>query len=224
MSDLHLISHNLCPYVQRAVIALTEKQVAFRRRDIDLGDKPDWFLRLSPFGKTPVLTDAGHPIFESAVILEYLEETQANPMHPDTALLRARNRGWIEFGSSILADIAGLYSAKTETGFTAKIDILVAKFTRVEAELSQVPYFEGEAFGLVDAAYAPIFRYFETMEGALPRDVFRGTPKLCDWRAALARRASVRSAVAADYPQRLREFLEQKDSYLARILTKQRAA
>jgi len=50
-----LISHKLCPYVQRAVIALTEKGVAFERIDVDLANKPDWFLRLSPLGKTPVL-------------------------------------------------------------------------------------------------------------------------------------------------------------------------
>ena len=43
-APLKLISHKLCPYVQRAVIALTEKGVAFERIDIDLANKPDWFL------------------------------------------------------------------------------------------------------------------------------------------------------------------------------------
>ena len=48
-----LISHKLCPYVQRAVIALTEKGVAFERIDVDLANKPDWFLKVSPLGKPP---------------------------------------------------------------------------------------------------------------------------------------------------------------------------
>ena len=52
---LTLISHKLCPYVQRAVIALTEKGVPFERIDIDLANKPDWFLKISPLGKVPVL-------------------------------------------------------------------------------------------------------------------------------------------------------------------------
>ena len=59
---LTLISHKLCPYVQRAVIALTEKGVPFERIDIDLANKPDWFLKISPLGKVPVLrvaTDDG---------------------------------------------------------------------------------------------------------------------------------------------------------------------
>jgi glutathione S-transferase len=73
--SLHLISHALCPYVQRAAISLTEKGVTFERTDIDLSNKPDWFLAISPLGKTPVLVVDGTPIFESAVILEYLEDS-----------------------------------------------------------------------------------------------------------------------------------------------------
>lgn len=80
---LTLISHPLCPYVQRAAIALAEKQVPFQRIDIDLGNKPDWFLAISPLGKTPVLQVGqgrrSTAIFESTVILEYLEETTPVP-------------------------------------------------------------------------------------------------------------------------------------------------
>src|ERR1700675_4782171 len=111
---LKLISHKLCPYVQRAVIALTEKGVAFERFDIDLANKPDWFLAISPLGTTPVLQVGATAIFESAVILEYLEETEPKPLHPSDPLRRAEHRGWIEFGSTVLNDIAGFYAAKDE--------------------------------------------------------------------------------------------------------------
>lgn len=50
-----LISFALCPYVQRAVIMLNEKGVAFERINIDLANKPEWFLQISPQGKVPVL-------------------------------------------------------------------------------------------------------------------------------------------------------------------------
>src|SRR5579862_9196604 len=118
---LKLISHKLCPYVQRAVIALTEKGTDFERIDIDLANKPEWFLAISPLGKTPVLQVGDTPIFESAVILEYLEETAPRPLHPADALRRAEHRGWIEFGSAVLNDIAGLYSAPDEAAFKAKV-------------------------------------------------------------------------------------------------------
>jgi hypothetical protein len=91
-APLTLISHKLCPYVQRAVIALAERGTGFERIDIDLANKPDWFLAISPLGKTPVLQVGDVPIFESAVILEYLEETQPKPLHPADPLTRAEHR------------------------------------------------------------------------------------------------------------------------------------
>ncbi len=94
-APLKLISHKLCPYVQRAVIALTEKGVPFERVDIDLDNKPDWFLKISPLGKTPVLVVGDKAIFESAVILEYLEETQPSPLHPKDPL-GARRTSWLD--------------------------------------------------------------------------------------------------------------------------------
>src|ERR1700704_4127814 len=129
---LQLISHKLCPYVQRAVIALTEKGVAFERIDIDLANKPDWFLAISPLGKTPVLQVGDSTIFESAVILEYLEETQAKPLHPADPLVRAEHRGWIEFGSAVLNDIAGFYAAKDEASFKTKIAQIGQKIVSLE--------------------------------------------------------------------------------------------
>src|SRR5438270_2942739 len=82
MPKLTLISHDLCPYVQRAVIALTEKGVPFDRIYVGLANKPDWFRAISPLGKVPLLKVGDAVIFESAVILEYLEETQPKPLHP----------------------------------------------------------------------------------------------------------------------------------------------
>src|SRR5882724_11985660 len=107
MANLTLISHHLCPYVQRAVIALTEKGVPFERVYLDLASKPDWFKALSPLGKTPVLKVGDIAIFESAVILEYLEETQPHPLHPHDPLRRAEHRSLIEYGSAILNEIWG---------------------------------------------------------------------------------------------------------------------
>src|SRR3974390_2146178 len=157
---LKLISHKLCPYVQRAVIALTEKGVAFERIDIDLANKPDWFLRISPLGKTPVLVVGEHAIFESAVILEYLEETQPNPLHPSDPLRRAEHRGFIEYGSAVLNDIAGLFSAPDEAAFKAKVAQLEQRFARLEQRVVG-PWFGGEIFSLVDAVFGPVFRYFD---------------------------------------------------------------
>jgi glutathione S-transferase len=212
---LKLISHKLCPYVQRAVIALTEKGTAFERIDIDLAHKPDWFLAISPLGKTPVLQVGNAAIFESAVILEYLEETQPGPLHPADPLRRAEHRAWIEFGSAVLNDIAGFYAAPDEAAFKARTSQLEARFARLEARVAAAPWFDGESFSLVDAVFGPVFRYFDVFDEISDFGILVGKPKLARWRKALAARGSVRTAVSADYPALLRDFLERRNSWLS---------
>lgn len=214
---LQLISHTLCPYVQRAVIALTEKGVEFDRTYIDLSDKPAWFLDISPLGKTPVLVVDKVPIFESAVILEYLEETQPNPLHPEYTLARAGQRAWMEFGSAVLNDIAGFYSAKDASAFDEKVLALRAKFVRLEAELGVGPYFDGDGFSLVDVVFGPVFRYFDTFDEIGDFGIFTGLGRVQAWRKELACRPSVRTAVTADYPALLSDFIQRRNSHLAGI-------
>lgn len=215
---LHLMSHALCPYVQRAAIAMFEKEVPFDRTDIDLGNKPDWFLEISPLGKTPVLNCDGHAIFESAAILEFLEETQRHPLHPNDPIKRAQHRGWIEFGSTILNDIAGFYSAKSADVFDQKIATLTAKFSQLEAQFGDGPHFSGSKFSLVDAVFAPIFRYFDAFDEIADFGILAGNEKVLAWREALALRPSVVKAVSTDYPRLLWEFLVKRESYLSGLM------
>src|SRR5881396_1053151 len=219
---LKLISHKLCPYVQRAVIALTEKGVPFERIDIDLANKPDWFLKISPLGKTPVLvvrSDEGEvALFESNVICEYIEETQAGAkLHPQDPLRRAQHRAWMEFGSAILGDIWGLETAADPATFESKRRAIAAKFARVEEALGSGPFFAGEKFSLVDAVFAPVFRYFDVFDRLIDLSVFAETPKVRAWRAALAKRPSVRTAVGADYPQLLHAFLVRHNAHMLKL-------
>ena len=216
---LKLVSHKLCPYVQRAVIALTEKGVPFERIDIDLANKPDWFLKVSPLGKTPVLLVGEHAIFESAVILEYLEETQPKPLHPSDALRRAEHRAFIEYGSAVLNDIAGLYSAPDEAVFKAKAAQIEQRFARLETRVVG-PWFDGTTFSLVDAVFGPVFRYFDVFDEIGDFGILAGKPKLAQWRANLAARPSVKSAVGANYPALLRDFIERRRSHLSQLQAK----
>mgnify|MGYP000392052155 FL=1 len=216
--SLHLISHALCPYVQRAAISLIEKGVTFERTDIDLSNKPDWFLAISPLGKTPVLVVDGAPIFESAVILEYLEDTQPHALHPHDALDRARHRAWIEFGSAVLNDIAGFYSAPDDKALEAEVAALRAKFLRLDAELVEGPWFDGHRFSLVDVVFGPVFRYFDVFAAIGEFGVFTGLARVRAWRHELERRVSVKNAVSEDYPTLLRDFIRRRNSYLSQIM------
>ena len=219
---LKLISHKLCPYVQRAVIALTEKGVPFERIDIDLANKPDWFLKISPLGKVPVLlvetADGEVALFESNVICEYIEETQGGAkLHPQDPLQRAQHRAWMEFGSTILSELWGLETTGDPAVFETKRKAVAAKFAQVEKTLRSGPFFAGEQFSLVDAVFAPIFRYFDVFDTLIDLSVFAKAPKVRTWRAELAKRPSVRTAVGADYPQLLHAFLVRHNAHMLKL-------
>ena len=216
---LTLVSHALCPYVQRAQISLTEKGVPHRRLDVDLSAKPDWFTAISPLGKVPLLAVARTEsvIFESAAILEYLEDTQPPALHPADPLIRARHRGWIEFGSGILNLIAAFYNAPDKDALSLTAAQLATRFRQVEHALGPGPYFAGPAFSLVDAAFGPVFRYFDVFDHLDTPKVLDGLPKIALWRAALAARRSVQDAVAPDYNARLTDFIIRRRGALGRM-------
>lgn len=215
---LTLISHYLCPFVQRAAISLSEKGVPFERVYIDLADKPAWFRDVSPRGKVPLLRIGDDTIlFESSVICEYLEDTQPNPLHPSDAVERARHRAWIEFGSAILGDIWGFETARDAVTTERKADDLKDKFAWLEHALGAGPWFAGARFSLVDAVFGPVFRYFDVFDAIRDYGIFADVPKVRRWRRKLAKRPSVRGAVTADYPERLRRFLKAHDAYLYRL-------
>lgn len=219
-----LNSHALCPYVQRIAIALLEKGVAHERRVVDLGNKPQWFLDISPLGRTPVLTVGDAALFESTAILEYLEETQSNPLHSTDPVARARHRAWMVFSAEVLDTIAGFYSARDAMTFEAKTAALRRHFTLLEDHLSAGPWFSGADFSLVDVVFAPVFRYFDVFHEIDRFGFFDGLTKVQAWSLLLAARPSVQDAVSKDYNALLRAFLLRRDSVLAARMTASGAA
>ena len=223
-TPLVLVTYALCPYVQRAAIVMLEKGIPFQRTDIDLANKPDWFLAISPTGKTPLLRVGEASIFESSVICEYFEDIAAPRLHPADPIDRARHRAWMEYASTTLNAIAALYNAPDEPALLAKAQLLRGLFERVEQALGAGPYFEGAAFSMVDAAFAPVLRYFEVIDVDDTLGLFRGLRRLRAWRAMLAKRPAVQQAAAPDYHRHLRTFLLARDSALGARMRNETAA
>lgn len=220
-TQLTLISHPLCPFVQRAAIVLLEKGVPFERINVDLSNKPDWFLALSPTGKVPLLKigqsgEADSVLFESMVICEYLEETAPGaPMYPENPILRARQRAWIEFATQTMTDAWQFLHSVDGATADARRSTLRDRLRKLEAELGDGPYFAGIKFGMVDAIYAPLFRYFSIIDPTAARPIFEGLPRIAAWRAALESHPSVINAVASDYHARFRDHLRQHGALVA---------
>ena len=92
----------------------------------------------------------------------------------------------MEFGSTILSELWGLETTGDAAIFETKRLAVVAKFARVEEALGSGPFFVSKHFSLVDAVFAPIFRYFDVFDQLIDLSVFAETPKVRAWRAELS--------------------------------------
>ncbi len=214
-----LISFVLCPFVQRSVITLKEKRVPFEITYIDLQNPPEWFPAISPMGKVPVLrVDENRVLFESAVINEYLDETNPPPLHPQDPWRRAHNRAWIEFGSNLIGRQYRMLMAPDEDGFIQERDGLLADLRYVEQQLGEGPFFNGAAFSLTDTAYAPLLMRLDLIERRHPQGLFAQTPKVGAWRDALLARPAVRGSVVTDFQERFNAYFAEQGGYLGKYL------
>jgi len=201
--QLELVSFKTCPYVQRAAIVLLEKAVPFKITYIDQANPPDWFRKISPLGKVPLLKVDDTVLFESAVIVEYLDEVYAPHLHPADALRRAHNRAWIEFSSNLLTEQFQMLKSPNREAFEAAAGRFALSLDRLEAELGAGPYFNGAVLALVDCAFAPLLLRTTLMEPYLVLGVFARRPRLKAWSELLLARDSVRQSVVPEFAELL---------------------
>ncbi len=209
---LKLISFTLCPYVQRAMIVLNEKNVPFDIEYIDLSEPPAWFYDISPLEKVPVLLVDDEPLFESMVICEYLDEITEGSLYPDDAFKRAKNRAWIEFGNDILNTTYEFYTTEDKKRFNHLKNTLIDRFEVLEEEFSDGPFFNGEKFSMIDAVYAPVFRYHHRIAGYKDYNLFEDAENIKAWGDRLMQRSSIIKSVPGSYDQDMTAYLKKLDS------------
>lgn len=217
---LELISFKLCPFVQRAVIVLKEKGIDFDLTYIDVYNPPEWFKDISPFGKVPLLKVDDAVLFESAIIMEYLDEAFVPKLHPDNLVEKAQQRGWMEFSSDLLTNTYQLLIAKTETTFSEQYNNMQGKLIRLESVLNATPYFSGADFRLIDAAFAPFFMRIDFVGHCQPlQDIYQNTPKVAAWRDQLLARESVQASVVSDLGDLYRNnFVRKNEGHICQFL------
>ena len=213
---IELISFKICPFVQRAVIALLEKKIEFDITYIDLKNPPSWFLEISPFGKVPVLRVDGKVLFESAAILEYLDEIHPPTLHPADPFQKAQNRAWIEFGSSLNMEQYGMLIAKNQAKYEEKYHVLREHLLRLEQQIVSGPYFNGSQFALVDAAYAPTLMRFNLMEQFHDFNLEKDCPKIQTWQKTLLSRESVKNSVVPEFLELFAKAINDSNGYAAK--------
>lgn len=216
MARFELISNVLCPHTQRAALLLAEKEVAYRRTYVDPADPPEWFTRISPLGRMPLLRVHDWAVSEIGAICEWIEDMTEPKLLPSDPTPRARHRMWAEFANTVIGDVFGLYSAPDADTFGQKKQELSRKLGWLSRDLGAGPLYAGSGFSLVDAAYAPIFRLIDIIEDRAGLQIITEAGDGFDaYRAALRRRSSVREVVVPDYAERFRRYVAGRGSYLS---------
>lgn len=197
-----LYDHPLSPYAQKCKIALREKGQAFTTQmpgGLGAGGAQGDFVRANPRAEVPALVHDGVEIFDSTIILEYIEDAWPTPpLLPASPADRARVRMIEEVMDTHyeamnwgLSEIAwfGRAEGALRDALLARADEQTAGFYAwLEGQLGDRHWFNGEAFGWGDLSVVP---YVNGSVGH-GRPPAKGS-KLSDWLT----RANARPSVAA---------------------------
>ena len=166
---LIVYEHPLSPYAQKVKISLREKGIGFETRlpaGIGTGSTPDDFMKGNPRGEVPFLRDGDAAIFDSTIILEYIEDKWPTPpMLPKSPLDRARVRliedvmdchyEPINWGLGELNNFKRATGELKDTIVARAGEQIAGLHAWLERELGDREWFNGDDFGWGDLSVVP---------------------------------------------------------------------
>ena len=195
------------------------KDVEFEVTYIDLRNKPDWFLEISPHGKVPVLVVDEHPLFESNAIAEFLDEVVEPQLHPADPIKRARNRAWTDFVPDFAKGLSGIYYTKSKASLAEGLEAAPKAVAKLEHAITHErgndgPYFNGDQLCLVDAAYAPFLQRFAFVEAKLQTGLLKAFPLVQAWSDAVLASDRVIGSVPESFEDEFVASLKRREFYV----------
>jgi glutathione S-transferase/RNA polymerase-associated protein len=200
---LKLYEHPLSPFAQKVKISLYEKKIPFEATLPNLFGGDADFAQTSPRLEVPSLVDGALAVFDSTIILEYVEDKWPDPpMRPRSPADRARVRmieemcdTYYEAINWALAEIRYFrraMGALGETLYERARGQIAGVHAWLERQLGSRRWFNGDDFGWGDLSVVP-FLNGSAGFGYLPPEGSR----LAEWYARTAERDSARRCVAA---------------------------
>jgi glutathione S-transferase len=197
------------------------KAVEFEVTYINLQEKPDWFLQISPHGKVPVLQVDDQPLFESNAIAEYLDEVISPRLHPEDPFTRARHRAWTDYVPTFAAGLS-VYYAKTVEDVEARLPDAHQRLTKItealQTDAADGPFFGGKELCLVDAAYAPFLQRFLLVDRWLNTGLIQAYPLVEEWASALLEDSRVINSVPDNFQSEFIGNLKRRGLYVGEIM------
>ncbi|MBT3552090.1 MAG: glutathione S-transferase family protein [Rhodospirillaceae bacterium] len=211
------------------MILLRAKDIDFEVTYVNLQEKPDWFLEISPHGKVPVLKVDDEVLFESNAIAEFLDEMVEPRLHPENPIKRARNRAWTDYTPTWSSAFGKVNYAKTKEDLDAALEALPVVLAKLEGALeaergNDGPFFNGEKLCLVDAAFAPSLQRFAMIENIVHSGTLDSFPKVKAWSDALLAEDAIINSVAEDFGDAFNAALKRRETYCGTLIETAAAA
>jgi len=146
---VRLYSMRFCPYAERAMIALRLKKIPFEVININLAEKPEWYVKTNPLTKVPTIEHDGKLVYESLVCADYLDETfqkSGKKILSDDAYERAKQRMLIERLSVLASSLYPWYRNPQDPTTVEKVESAY----KLYEQLLHCDYFAGKTAGYVD--------------------------------------------------------------------------
>ncbi len=180
-------------------MVLHEKGVDFEVNEVDLSNKSEEFLRVSPYGKVPVLSVNGTSLYESNIVNEYLDEVYDSPrLMPESPEERALARSWMAFADdyffpSVFRVRMGPQRGYSEREIQESKDKLDDTLSRLQHQLEGREYLVDD-YTLADIAHAGNFHRLRELaeSGDAPLHKY---PGVTAWMERVESRQSYKSSV-----------------------------
>jgi len=156
-SVMNLFTSPTCPYCHLARIVLAEKDITFETIEVDVTHPPEDLSELNPYNTVPTLIDRDLVLYDSRVIVEYLDERFPHPpLMPVDPVSRAKTRlalhrvekDWFPLMHDILT--------KGEKPAAKARKMLRESIISSNELFKALPFFLSEDYSLVDATIAPL--------------------------------------------------------------------
>lgn len=215
--NIRIYSMRFCPFAQRARLVLNAKGIKHDTININLRDKPDWFLEKNPLGLVPTLeTPAGEVIYESPITCEYLDEVYPEKrLLPSSPFGKAQQKMMLEHFSKVTPYFykipMGRKNGEDVSGLEAE---LKEKFVKLNEDLAnkKTKFFGADSITMIDYMMWPWFERLEVFE---LKHCLDSTPELKKWTERMLEDPAVKATIhsADTYKGYYRSYTDGKPNF-----------